>query len=818
MRDFLGFRFGNVHSDDLHLKVVSSSDRYDKNLLPEPKDYSQDIPGGDGQYYWGQTYSTREFTVNVAFEDLDEQTWRRISQIFSTDKPQDLVFDENPYKTYKAKLKSAPDFKFVCFKDRDTGKRIYKGEGTLNFICYHPLAFCYNKYVVRAADYYRCINPEDIINKTSIDVNPYRRAGATKTLTNLIKEHYNTKQNMNTPWKGGYPTIAQVQNGELYFEKDDVKTLITDVRGYWDNIPKWEDTAKLLTTPTLDYDQELIYLPQYCRNHYYNMDIGLTNSNALIGSRLLVYNPGDVPVDFELRLGHLASTMAGNPNGTFRISRYNVQRLTIDQAVDWAGLKIKTLRRRNNDSEQISDADYDEDLDKKYKYGTQYFTILDVEEGEDINLPVENPLKYSHPNHCYYVEPIPQEHLAHFIKLFYWQTNLLLGEGTLDYEEAVSFANRYEELRAGCINEDERNELYWITLRVAILDKYKTIKNTFEDDEEFEQFVNDYLNIGPEYLRSAADQNYGEFIFNLTRMPQWYTYDYMDITTEDFNKLAEYSDNYCPLENEQYTQDRLNPTLPLFFNTETRMLYGIQDPEWENSNEFKSMHPEKEKNFFNYKPQKLVLNKNIVRGHWFQLPPGWSLIDISPLSDEKDWGGKRWTDARQFDWGRKQEGYQEYFNKIYKYTAIEFLKKYYPDKLKGKDINNLTICDIDELLNFRRWFEDKNYTDCAAPYNSRTFSQYNTAAPAQGDYSSNLKNSFKFEFNRYKTEKAEYQFLKMLKEYWEADQEHSDYNTGSINDWWWYASNYTWENFPPLYLGWVDLLNEAQIKYIPQFY
>jgi hypothetical protein len=54
------------------------------------------------------------------------------------------------------------------------------------------------------------------------------------------------------------------------------------------------------------------------------MDIGLTNTNALIGSRLLVYNPGDVPVDFELRLGHLASTMIGNPKGIFRISRYNV--------------------------------------------------------------------------------------------------------------------------------------------------------------------------------------------------------------------------------------------------------------------------------------------------------------------------------------------------------------------------------------------------------------------------------------------------------------------------------------------------------------
>jgi hypothetical protein len=30
--------------------------------------------------------------------------------------------------------------------------------------------------------------------------------------------------------------------------------MIIDVRDYWDNIPKWEKTAKLLTSPTLDYD------------------------------------------------------------------------------------------------------------------------------------------------------------------------------------------------------------------------------------------------------------------------------------------------------------------------------------------------------------------------------------------------------------------------------------------------------------------------------------------------------------------------------------------------------------------------------------
>jgi hypothetical protein len=35
------------------------------------------------------------------------------------------------------------------------------------------------------------------------------------------------------------------------------------------------------------------------------MDTGLNKANYALGSRLLVYNPGDVPIDFELKLGNL---------------------------------------------------------------------------------------------------------------------------------------------------------------------------------------------------------------------------------------------------------------------------------------------------------------------------------------------------------------------------------------------------------------------------------------------------------------------------------------------------------------------------------
>ena len=205
MSDFKGFRFGNIHIKDLHLTVVSAGDRFNKNLLPDPTDYTVDVPGGNGKYYFGQTHGPRIYPVKTAFDNLDEYTIRKIRQIFVTDKPKDLVFDEEPYKVYRAKLNSAPQFNYVCFLDKETNQRVYKGECDFNFIMYHPYAFCFNKYIVTAADFYKCTPPELIIHPSE---DTYKlNNNAEPPLPKTVKEHFNIAGNMDTPWKGGYPTI-----------------------------------------------------------------------------------------------------------------------------------------------------------------------------------------------------------------------------------------------------------------------------------------------------------------------------------------------------------------------------------------------------------------------------------------------------------------------------------------------------------------------------------------------------------------------------------------------------------------------------------
>lgn len=166
MGDFLGFTFGGVHSSDLGITRVSGGDRYEEDLHPEIKDRTVEVPGMNGEYYFGSDYGTRTFNIEIAFDSLTESQFRELRRVFGTKLIQSLIFDERPYKQYMAKIESPIELSYVCFdepgytwrqgigigrtqaerEDHDykvynnTKQRIYKGEGTISFICYFPFA------------------------------------------------------------------------------------------------------------------------------------------------------------------------------------------------------------------------------------------------------------------------------------------------------------------------------------------------------------------------------------------------------------------------------------------------------------------------------------------------------------------------------------------------------------------------------------------------------------------------------------------------------------------------------------------------------
>lgn len=195
MGDFTGFTFGGVKSSDLGIIRVSGGDRYEEQLSSEIKDRTVEVPGLNGEYYFGSDYGPRTIDIEIAFDSLTEEQFRKLRRTFNTKRNKTLIFDERPYKKYIAKLESPIELSYVCFDepkkivgskrdgvrvlarttdssivgDATTGaavvgktedfqttlireevtpyvvdhtqtQRIYKGEGKISFICYFPFA------------------------------------------------------------------------------------------------------------------------------------------------------------------------------------------------------------------------------------------------------------------------------------------------------------------------------------------------------------------------------------------------------------------------------------------------------------------------------------------------------------------------------------------------------------------------------------------------------------------------------------------------------------------------------------------------------
>lgn len=165
--DYIGFSFGGVHSSSLGIVRVSDGSRYTQNLLPSFSDRTATVAGKNGVYYFGTDYSQNQISLSIAFDCVEETQIKKMRQLFAPDGTlKELWFDELPYKSVMAKISAAPQLKYIAFeelhleqKDDETKKRIYKGEGTLQFVVYSPFARGRFKYLSEA-------NADEITNKS----------------------------------------------------------------------------------------------------------------------------------------------------------------------------------------------------------------------------------------------------------------------------------------------------------------------------------------------------------------------------------------------------------------------------------------------------------------------------------------------------------------------------------------------------------------------------------------------------------------------------------------------------------------------------
>lgn len=148
--DFIGFSFNEHRSESLGIVRVSDGSRYNEDLVPTTRDKTVQVPGGDGFYYFGSDYTQRQFSINIAFDELTEKQFRELQQVFGTKELGKLVFNERPYKYYMVKSGN-PQLKYICF-GKEGEARTYKGEGTLTFTAYYPFAKSIYKFLNEYSD------------------------------------------------------------------------------------------------------------------------------------------------------------------------------------------------------------------------------------------------------------------------------------------------------------------------------------------------------------------------------------------------------------------------------------------------------------------------------------------------------------------------------------------------------------------------------------------------------------------------------------------------------------------------------------------
>ena len=149
--DFMGFQYGGYHSSQLGVTRVSDGSRYTEELAPTINDKIIEKPGNDGTYFFGSFFTQKTFDLSMAFVSITEAQLYLLRMIFSTKVPQQLIFDETPYKFYWAKPAAAPQFNYICFEEGDK-LPVYKGECTVSLVSYDVYAHSTKKTLAEFDD------------------------------------------------------------------------------------------------------------------------------------------------------------------------------------------------------------------------------------------------------------------------------------------------------------------------------------------------------------------------------------------------------------------------------------------------------------------------------------------------------------------------------------------------------------------------------------------------------------------------------------------------------------------------------------------
>ena len=137
--DFIAFSFNGLHSyEDFGIYRTSDGDGYKTDMGVQKEEKVVELPGRDGQFYFGRDLKTNTFQISFAFDSLTETKLQEMKQWLGDKQIHDLWFAEAPYKVYSARAQGVSTIKSIAFFEN--GERVYKGTGSVQFICSYPYA------------------------------------------------------------------------------------------------------------------------------------------------------------------------------------------------------------------------------------------------------------------------------------------------------------------------------------------------------------------------------------------------------------------------------------------------------------------------------------------------------------------------------------------------------------------------------------------------------------------------------------------------------------------------------------------------------
>ena len=314
--DFIGMEYNGVHSSALGFVRTSNGDRYNLSLLPSFEDQTAQVQGRDETYYFGLNYTDKNISIDIAFDEINESRFRKITKLFSDRKPHKLILDESPYKYYNVKIAESPEIDYLCFDNG--GERIYKGEGSLSFVAYNPFAQSTYKYLT---DY-------------NSDTMKYWDFKVTKDVAPILNNKiYYTRDS----WDNYTPIIFtdEIEFPQKYTQCDASKEFnssfiyyIFDGTEYTEVENLESETYRLNPSNYYTKNNDFYYEGGNINEWFFSLDLlpnqtyqSYTYDTFISGeNKINLYNPGDLETDFEVTIPFTEDSIS---NLKFYLSSFN---------------------------------------------------------------------------------------------------------------------------------------------------------------------------------------------------------------------------------------------------------------------------------------------------------------------------------------------------------------------------------------------------------------------------------------------------------------------------------------------------------------